>query len=94
MSTLQASISSRVAAHMLYSQAQNGADFKALCLGDLFFLLVHGMRRKDLNNDWCFARCREVQMYPDGYLDLWAREHYKSRPLVKVGFPQAQPTNC
>lgn len=48
------------------------------CKRDLFFLLRYGLHRKDADNDWVFARCREVQAEPDGHLDLWSRGHYKS----------------
>lgn len=54
------------------------ALMRELCLRDLFFLLYHGMNRKDLGHPWLFDRCQEVQNHPNGYLDLWAREHYKS----------------
>lgn len=72
---------SRNACTKLYEDAIRSQDptaLRTLCKSDLFFLLTRGCKRIDMDNDWCFARCREVQQAPDGYLDLWAREHYKS----------------
>lgn len=57
---------------------------RELARNDLFYLLVVVLGRKDINNDWLFARCREVQAEPNGRLDLWAREHYKSS-LITFG---------
>ena len=57
---------------------------RRLAQSDLFFLLVYVLGRADLNRDWYFARCREVQAAPNGYLDLWGREHGKSS-LITFG---------
>jgi len=51
---------------------------RELALRDLFFLILHIFGRKDIDGDWLYDRCREVQRRPDGYLDLWFREGYKS----------------
>jgi phage terminase large subunit-like protein len=51
---------------------------KELALEDLFFFLVYILDRRDVDNDWLYERCIEVQDNPDEHLDLWAREHYKS----------------
>lgn len=59
-------------------EAQVKAAIAELDRKDLFFLLVYTLNRKDVDNDWLYARCNEVQKDPNEYLDLWAREHYKS----------------
>ena len=65
----------------LYHQVMNDNDTDAirkLCREDLFFLLFIACRRMDVNRDWIYDRCREVESRPDECLDLWSRGHYKS----------------
>jgi phage terminase large subunit-like protein len=51
---------------------------RRFCTDDLFFLLRYVLRRPDMEEDWLFDRCREVQAEPDDVLNLWARDHRKS----------------
>lgn len=51
---------------------------RELARADLYFLLRHVLGRKDVEKQWLFDRCRDVQAEPNNMIDLWSREHYKS----------------
>lgn len=54
---------------------------RKLARTDLFYLMVYILNRHDFLQPWLFDRCREVQEEPDGFIDLWAREHGKTSAI-------------
>lgn len=72
---------SREQSNAIYEEALSKGDteqLRKLCKFDLFFLMTIACQRKDLDNDFCYQGCREVEEEQDSIMDLWSREHYKS----------------
>ena len=53
-------------------------DLRFLARYNLYFLLTGLIGKKHMISKWANARCKDCCNEPNGQIQLWSREHYKS----------------
>ena len=51
---------------------------------DLYYLIRYELHREDVARQWILDRAKEVEADPNGHIDIWSRDHYKSS-LITYG---------
>jgi len=80
----------------MYKAAENSLSREQeafLACNDRFYLLTRVLGRVDAIHPWIFKQCRMVEKEPDGFLDLWARYHYKTSIITTAGSIQEMAVN-
>jgi hypothetical protein len=71
--------------YAMVAETATEADLAYLGCVDRYFLFTAILGRHDGFHPWLYDRCREVELEPDGFLDLWSRDHRKSSLITFSG---------
>lgn len=69
----------------LDSRGSDLSVVRRLALDDRYYLLIKLLHAHYAWHPWIYDRCREVEAHPDGYIDIWGRDHFKSSLITFAG---------